>query len=95
MHTCMARTMLRNGGGKDYAIEQLSSGYTSKFSGVSVANALVRIDKSRRSPLLIMNNTNQTVTLKRGCPIAWFTKASSITEITMLDKQKNRISKEE
>ena len=41
MHTCMAQTAHRNGGGKEYVIEQLSSGYASKFSGVSVANAIV------------------------------------------------------
>ena len=95
MHTSMVRTTLRNGDGKEYAIEQLSSGYACEFSGVSVANAAVRIDKSRRFPLLIRNSTNQTPTLKRGCPIARFSKVGSITEITMPDKQKNRISNEE
>ena len=44
MHTCMAQTALRNGGGREYVIEQLSSGYASKFSGVSVANAIVRME---------------------------------------------------
>ena len=29
-----------------------------------------------------MNNTNQTVTLKRGCPIANLTGVGSITVIT-------------
>ena len=95
MHTCMARTALRNGGGREYAIEQLSSGYASKFSGVSVVNAIVRIKKSRKFPLLIMNNTNQTVTLKQGWSIARVSDASNIPEITVPDKQTNQISNEE
>ena len=43
----MAQTTFRNGAGKEYEIEQLSSGYASKFSGVSVANAVVRIGQDR------------------------------------------------
>ena len=76
-------------------IEQLSRGYASKFSGVSVANAIVRIKKSRKFPLLIMNNTNQTVTLKQGWSIARVNETSSITEITVPDKQTSHISDEE
>ena len=34
-----------------------------------------------------MNNTNQTITLKRGCPIDKFERAGNITEITIPDKQ--------
>ena len=37
-----------------------------------------------------MNNINQTITLKRGCPIAKFERASNITEIIMPNKQNNK-----
>ena len=37
-----------------------------------------------------MNNTNQMITLKRGCPIAKFERAGNITEITMPNKQNNK-----
>ena len=37
-----------------------------------------------------MNNTNQTITLKRRCPIAKFERAGNITEIIMPDKQNNK-----
>ena len=60
-----------------------------------MANAIVRIKKSRKFPLLMMNNTNQTVTLKRGWSIARVSEASSITEITVPDKQTSQISNEE
>ena len=98
MHTCMAWTVFRNGGGWKYVIEQLSSGYASKFNGLSVANAIVRIKKSRKFPLLIMNSISlisiQTVTLKRGWSIARVSEASSITEITVPDKQTSQIFNE-
>ena len=42
-----------------------------------------------------MNNTNQTVTLKQGWSIARVNEASSITEITVPDKQMSHISDEE
>ena len=35
-------------------------------------------------------NTNQTITLKRRCPIVKFERAGNITEITMPDKQNNK-----
>lgn len=92
LHTCTGLTKLRNKRGKEYEIEQLSSGYVSNLSGISVANAVVKIPKSRIFQLLIMNNTNQTITLKRGCPLAKLEKAGNITEITMPDKQNNKSS---
>ena len=92
MHTCKGQTKLRNVGGMEYEIEQMSSGYVSNFSGISVANAVVKIPKSRRFPLLIMNNTNQTVTLERGCPVARFGRVGSISEITMPDRRESKIS---
>ena len=72
LHTCIGQTKFRNGGSKKYEIEQLSSGYVCNFSGISAANTVVKIAKSCRFLLLIMNNTNQMVTLKWRCPIAKF-----------------------
>lgn len=92
LHTCMAQVGFKNGQGLEYEIEQISSGYVSKLSGISVANSVVRINKSRRLPLMIMNNTNQTVTLRRGCPIARCSVGGSITEITMPEKHMRKES---
>lgn len=92
MHTCMARTKLRNGVGRVYEIEQLRSGYVSRFCGISVANAVVRINKSRTFPMIIMNNTNQTITLRRGCPVAKFSTIGTVSEITLPTKQKYHIA---
>lgn len=64
MHICMIQTALSSGGRNEYEVEQLRSGSASNFSGVSVANAIVKFGKSRRFSLLIIDNTNQTVTLK-------------------------------
>ena len=95
MHTCKAQTKLKNRDGKIYEVEQLTNGHVSKLSGVSVANAVVKINKSRRLPLLIMNNTNQTVTLRRGCPLAKISKSGLVTEITWPNKQDYQISDSE
>ena len=38
-----------------------------------------------------MNNTNQTVTLRRGWPIAKFSEVSEISEISLEDKSKDKI----
>ena len=92
LHTCVGPTKFRNGGGNDYRIWQMSSKYVSNFSGISVANTVVKIAKSLWVPLLIMNNTKQMVTLKRRFPFAKFWRAGNITEITMPDRQKNKNS---
>ena len=39
-----------------------------------------------------MNNKNQIVTLKRGCPIAKLSVVGSITEITWFNSQNDEIS---
>ena len=59
IHTYMARSTLKNVWGKVYEIEQLNSRYARILSGVLVANAMVKLNKSRSPPLVIMNNTNQ------------------------------------
>ena len=45
----------------EYETEQQSSGYISNFSGISVANAVIKIAKFCRFPFLIMNSTNRGV----------------------------------
>jgi hypothetical protein len=32
-------------------------------------NAVIKIDKTRKFPIMIVNNTNKTFTLRRGCII--------------------------
>lgn len=36
-----------------------------------IRNSLVQLRKSRRFPIMIANNTNQTVTLQRGCLLGY------------------------
>lgn len=84
----MAWTALKSGGGKEYELEQLGSTYTSNFSSISVANTVVKIGKFCRSLLFLKSYTNQMVTLKQRCLVAKFSRASSIAEIIMPDRQK-------
>ena len=50
IHTYMARSTLKNVWGKVYEIEQLNSRYARILSGVLVANAVVKLNKSRSPP---------------------------------------------
>ena len=53
---------------------------------------MVKLYKFLWFPLLIMNNINQTVTIKRGCPIGKLSGVDCITEITLSDRQNYKIS---
>ena len=45
---------------------------------------------------MILNNTNQTVTLRKGCPVARLSRAEgSIDAITVSDRSTHRANKEE
>ena len=70
MHTCKARSTLRNGCGMVYEIEQLNRGYTSNLSCIAMTSVVVQLNKSHRFLLFIMTNTNQIVTSKRDYLIA-------------------------
>ena len=43
LHTCTGQTKFRNGAGKEYEIEQSSSGYISNLCGISVAKLLTLV----------------------------------------------------
>ena len=82
MHTCKGRTSLKGRVGEIFEVEQLKAGYLGLLAGVSVANAVIKKNSERRLPLVIVNNTNQTVTLKEGCPVARIYKTGSINAIS-------------
>ena len=95
MHTCTAKTSLQSRKEETFEIEQLRSGYVSSLCGISVANAVVTIGSARKFPLAILNNTNQTVTLRRGCPIARLSRAGSIDAISLSNKEKYNVTDQE
>ena len=70
MHTCVGKTWNRSGNQDTYQTEQLTSEYLSNLFCISVAITRVTLNESQKVPLLIMNNTDQTIFLKQGCSVA-------------------------
>lgn len=88
LHACTARAEMRNGQGLDYEVVQIDKGFLSDLSGVSVANTVVKIKGRKSFPLLIMNNTNQTVKLKKGYKIGRCRRTEVVMAISKPNKQK-------
>ena len=52
---------------KLFQISQIDTGYVSTEPGLMVGNSVVKMNKLRQLPIMIVNNTDKTFTLKRGC----------------------------
>ena len=83
LHTCVAKVKGKAEVGTVYEVEQIKTGTVSKLCGISVANSIIKINKERKIIMGIMNNTNQTVTLKRGWPIGKLIEAGKINEVSL------------
>ena len=81
-HTCQGIMSSNGRTGAVYELEQLRSGHLSTLSGVSVASSIVKMNETRRIPLAIINNTNQTISLKKGWPIATLSELTSVNSIS-------------
>jgi hypothetical protein len=53
-----------------YEISAYDKGYIASEPGLMVSNAVSVLGRNRRLPLLIVNNTNKEISLKKGCPVA-------------------------
>ena len=95
IHTCTGKTRLRDRAGETLEVEQLESGHLSNLCGISVASSVVKLGKARRLPLVIVNNTNQTVTLKRGCPVARLITPGEVNEISPSNRNTYKVTNEE
>ena len=95
MHTCRGKTRISKGWGDTYQTEQLTSGYVSSLCGISIANTVITLDRSNKVPVLIMNNTNQTVRLRRGCPVARLNGTLRIEEISRTNKPSQQVTSKE
>ncbi|CAC5416202.1 unnamed protein product [Mytilus coruscus] len=63
-------------------ISPVASGYVSTEPGLMISNTVVNFNKNRKFPLMIVNNTNKTVKLRRGCVVG---KASHVGEINLVN----------
>ena len=82
-------------------IEAVDSGFISTEPGLMVGNSLVNWNNNRRFPLMITNNTNKTIRLKRGCVIGYAPPISkqNVATINAVDQglncESNSIDKSE
>lgn len=58
-------------------ISAVDSGFISTEPGLMISNAVVKLNKQRKIPILIVNNTNKTYNLRRGCVIGKIEKVKS------------------
>lgn len=57
-------------------MSSIQNGYVSTEPGLMVANAIVKPNKTGKFPVLIVNNTNKTLKLKKGCVIGKVTEGA-------------------
>ena len=91
IHSCTLIPSRKEKEGQILELEQLETGKISRLTGVALVNAVVKINKHRRLQVGIMNNTNQTVTLKKGWRIAKMAKIEEISEISPANRSKSMI----
>ena len=56
--------------GEFYAVSSIEKGFMGNQPGLTVSVSIAKMSKNRRLPILVMNNTDQTVSLSKGCLIA-------------------------
>ena len=66
-----------------YQIIPTDSGFFSQEPGVMVSNSVARLSKNRNIPVMIVNSTNKTYKIKKGCVIAQLEKIEDETMITV------------
>lgn len=74
---------------KPYEVEQLKSVFASSLYAVLTVGTMDRI------PLLVVNNTNQTVTLRGRCPIARLNQVDSFNTTPPLETKRHHVKERE
>lgn len=76
---------------KIFQISQIDTGYISSEPSLMLSNAVIKIDKTRQFPIIIVNDTDKTFTLRRGCIEA--IQEESIRSINSINKNEIKIVK--
>ena len=53
-----------------YQISPVEIGFLSYEPGLMVTNSIAKVHQNRFIPVMIVNNTNKTFTIRKGCPVA-------------------------
>ena len=67
-----------------FQVSQIETGYITSEPGLMVSNSVVKMDNSRQVPIMIVNNTDKTFNLKRGCILG---KVESIQEVDIVSPE--------
>ena len=70
-----------------YSVTAINTGYTKLEPGLMVANSVAKIAKQKKFPLLLCNNTNQTIKLNKGPVVARVEEVSG--DLTPLTEMSN------
>jgi hypothetical protein len=68
-------------------LSALESGYVSSEPGLMVISTVAKFNKTRQFPLMIVNNTNKTIRLKKNCIVA---SANKIEEVNLVSNKLQR-----
>ncbi|MCG8045974.1 MAG: retropepsin-like aspartic protease [Candidatus Thiodiazotropha endolucinida] len=74
-----------------YAVSAVETKFMNNEPGLMVSNSIAKMNKSRFLPVMVVNNTNRTVRLSRGCVLAKIEKVNQ-TKINSLDSVKKKIA---
>ena len=55
---------------KDYEVLPYENGSLQSETGLLMTNTVAKLSKNRRMPLLLINTTNKTLSIKQGTPVA-------------------------
>jgi hypothetical protein len=72
-------------------ISALESGYVLSEPGLMVISTVAKFNKKRQFPLMIVNNTNKTIRLKKNCIVA---SAKRIEEVNLVSNKLQRCDEE-
>ena len=74
---------------KLYSVSAIDTNFTNSEPGLMVSNSLAKLGKGRTLPIMVVNNTNQTIRLSKGCVIAQIESVDthSVKEINELTNQ--------
>ena len=75
-----------------YEISGVDQGFIGSQPGLMITNTLVKKAKSNKYPVIIVNNTNKTISLKKGCVIARIesVQEKDIISLTDVIKKENK-----
>ncbi|MCG8078877.1 MAG: DDE-type integrase/transposase/recombinase [Candidatus Thiodiazotropha taylori] len=77
---------------KQYEISPIEIGFLSYEPGLMVSNSVCKLNGNRFIPVLVVNNTNKTFTIRKGCPLAKIEQVQGQTIMSVNDVSKLQAS---